>query len=882
MNRSTVLALLLVGVMPLPQAATANAGTPDEDVLEEVVVSGTHIRGAVAAGSNPITITREQIDASGYGRIQDVLATVTQNVNRTNAAVQDGAEANNYFDRGAEVQLRGLGVGTTLVLVNGQRQAESGYQGSFTDISTIPVMAIERIEILPEGASALYGSDAIGGIVNIVLRQDFDGEELRVRASTAGGDATERTAAALWGRTSTSGHLMLGVDYDDSHSLACAARARCAVDGDFRSLGGSDLRAPGGNPGTIVDPAFGAIPHGQDGRNLTAASLVPGTANYNDVGPYTDILPIQHMRSAIFSAGRDLLQHWQLSVDGRYSDREFTSAFPQAPHQYSVPAANPLNHFGRPVVVAYDLTPDLGPVVDRGKATATFVSTGIRGEIPRRWQLRASASYSRATTSYTESNTLNLDAVEAALGSADPSNVLNMFGDGAHSSRSVVTALRRQADLYAALNEFTTATGTLAADGPVYASAAGPIRIAMGAEARREHSIGLNIADQPEDRWRDLTAVYAEIALPVMAARAGSDVDRMDMSVASRYDHYSDAGGSFNPRVGITWRPLRAMTLRGSWGTSFRAPPFIWSNPDQIGDAYVYDVADPKSPTGATSRALLLIGASRNLKPETSTSWSMGADMAPSALPGLTLSATYFDIDYKNKIRNVGVDSQEFLTQESQLAALITRNPTPAQLAATCSNIVRFVPFSIGDCNDSIKVIIDARFRNLARTRTRGIDADVRYARATTLGRLDASVGGTYTFAEDEQITPGSSSFDVIDTVGNPLKVRVQVRLAWSLGSWKVQGAVYHTGAYRDTAAVPIRSVGSWTTVDLNVGFRREGGNGWLAGMQCNLALINLFDRPPPFVNRFDMPSGALGYDPVNASLVGRQLSLQIAKHLGR
>jgi iron complex outermembrane recepter protein len=164
---------------PIRDVAAADAQTSND--LEEVVVTGTHIHGADAAGSKPIVIAREQIDASGYQRIEDVLATVTQNVNRGNAAVQDGNEVNNFFDRGAEVQLRGLGVGTTLVLVNGQRQGESGYQGSFTDVSSIPASAVERIEILPEGASALYGSDAIGGVVNIILRKDFEGLEARAR-----------------------------------------------------------------------------------------------------------------------------------------------------------------------------------------------------------------------------------------------------------------------------------------------------------------------------------------------------------------------------------------------------------------------------------------------------------------------------------------------------------------------------------------------------------------------------------------------------------------------------------------------------------------------------------------------------------------------------
>lgn len=217
----------------LARGAAAEAPAADAQAagdLEEIVVTGSHIHGADAAGSKLIVIDHQQIDASGYERIEDVLATVTQNSNRTNSATRDtGDDVNNYDNRGAEVQLRGVGLGTTLTLVNGQREGASGYQGSFVDISSIPASAVERIEILPEGSSALYGADAIGGVVNIILRKNFEGFEARARASTAGGDATERTIAGLWGHAGSGGHVLLGFQYDDSRALACSARANCAA-----------------------------------------------------------------------------------------------------------------------------------------------------------------------------------------------------------------------------------------------------------------------------------------------------------------------------------------------------------------------------------------------------------------------------------------------------------------------------------------------------------------------------------------------------------------------------------------------------------------------------------------------------------------------------
>src|SRR5256714_3505737 len=273
--------------------AAESSGSKTEDVsnLEEIVVTGSHIRGAEVAGSKVILISREQIDASGYGRVEDVLATVTQNFNRANAAVGEPEHAFFNLNHGAEVQLRGLGFGTTLTLVNGQRQGASGYQGTFTDVSPIPVSAIERIEILPEGTAALYGSDAIGGVVNIILRRNFEGVEARVRGSTTGSEATERSAALLVGHVGSRGNVLAGFQFNDSDALRCSERAYCAANADFRRFGGTDLRGFASNPGTILDPLIAAIPHGQDGTQLPAPHLIPGTANYTNNEAAKELLP---------------------------------------------------------------------------------------------------------------------------------------------------------------------------------------------------------------------------------------------------------------------------------------------------------------------------------------------------------------------------------------------------------------------------------------------------------------------------------------------------------------------------------------------------------------------------------------------------------------
>jgi hypothetical protein len=162
------------------------------------------------------------------------------------------------------------------------------------------------------------------------------------------------------------------------------------------------------------------------------------------------------------------------------------------------------------------------------------------------------------------------------------------------------------------------------------------------------------------------------------------------------------------------------------------------------------------------------------------------------------------------------------------------------------------------------------------------VDAVLDYFLDTAWGKVSSSLNGTYTIDQRQQIIPTAPVFDLVDTVGNPPSLRLVGNLSWSLKGWTVQSTVNYTGAYRDPGSVPVRKVDSWTTVDVNIGYRIDGVSGWLANTQSNLGINNALDKRPPFVNQFDQTSGTLGYDPANASLLGRQVSLQVVKRWGQ
>ena len=219
-----------------------------------------------------------------------------------------------------------------------------------------------------------------------------------------------------------------------------------------------------------------------------------------------------------------------------------------------------------------------------------------------------------------------------------------------------------------------------------------------------------------------------------------------------------------------------------------------------------------------------------------------------------------------------------FLTREAEFASLITRNPTQAQIDAVCKK----PPLYGGDCNQPIAAILDNRARNLARVDTRGVDAALDYSFDSSNGKWGLGVNGTYTLDLQQQITATAPAFDLVDTVGNPAQLRLAGRLSWSIRGWAAQTTVNHTGNYRDPGSVPARRVDAWTTVDVNVGYRIEGAQGWRANTQFNLGINNALDQRAPFVNQFNLNSGTLGYDPTNATLLGREVSLQVVKRWGQ
>jgi iron complex outermembrane receptor protein len=257
---------------PQPIGADAAQQATDENAdSEEIVVTGTRIRGAHPAGSNLTTIARDDIEQTGRSSVQDVLSILPQNFpGSQNDTTQLGSiNTGRNIAFGSTVDLRGLGADATLTLLNGRRLAPAGF-GNFVDISTVPLAAVERIEVLADGASALYGSDAVAGVVNVILRRDFEGAETTLRYGAATrGDPEETNFSQLFGASWQGGNAMIGYEYRDRTALAAADRDFSATS-DLRPWGGSNFSSISTNPGNTDNPHTHIVLRGRraDGRAL--------------------------------------------------------------------------------------------------------------------------------------------------------------------------------------------------------------------------------------------------------------------------------------------------------------------------------------------------------------------------------------------------------------------------------------------------------------------------------------------------------------------------------------------------------------------------------------------------------------------------------------
>lgn len=829
-----------------PQDIAAD-GASSEPGDQEIIVTGTQLRGIAPVGTNVVTMSREDILSSPGKSANEILTRIPQ---VSSAFLQTPTKGLNAGLAVIRPNIRNLGAGggtTTLVLVDGHRVVGAGVLQTTPDPDVIPPGVLERVDVVPDGGSSIYGSDAVGGVINYISRRKFDGFEVNARTGFADDYRTTDinvTAGKDWG----SGSAYVSYAWAYNNVLYGADR-------DFVRQ-----TAPNGGycgAGTIFANGTSYQITGPDPDSFT-----PGTISNCDTSDTQTFWPKSVRHNIFASLSQDLGESITLDVRGYWARRELTTNEGLSAVELAVTPANPFfdaiaGETSQTVRTNFN---DLLDLDHLNTLTSYGITPTITARLGGDWQLRAMANLGWSRT-IEDSATFDSTAAQA---------VVNPYDLGATPAASVASfVLHNNAHSKQRLENYRAI-----ADGPLFQLAGGEVRLAAGLEYSKEKiRIQNGLAPYGAENTipiglgsRNVKSAFAELAVPIVGADNAMDgIRTLTFSASARYDDYSDFGDTFNPKLGLTYVPVDGLKIRANWGKSFNAPSLVDKSGTDVAGGFFSTIFN----FGQTAPwAIVRAGNTGDaMQPQKATTWSLGADIQPVAVPGLSLSATYYNIKIKGVIAAVSgrftPDLEPFWRDNVPCADAIAELggldifPQTIPVALTCA----FAPTT---------AIIDLRLQNTGEIKTDGIDFSLGYDRPVDFGTVYGRIAGTYTLNRDQSIVPGAVFVDTLDTPG-ATRFLGTATVGAQIGNLNANASVNHRSGYDldpVIAANPANpfpfaqsEVGSFTTVDLFFDYKLPPLLG-LNETHLSVNVTNLFDKDPPFYN-----SGA-GF--TNGSTLGR------------
>ncbi|HEY9253168.1 MAG TPA: TonB-dependent receptor [Stenotrophomonas sp.] len=906
---------ILAPAVALP-AFAQESETPTN--LDRITVTGSNIPRTNTETPSPVqVVTRQDIDRTGKTTVAEYLQTLTS----------DGAGSipktfgNGFAGGGAGISLRGLGAGSTLVLLNGRRMATYGLaddgQKVFTDLSTIPLDAVERVEVLKDGASAIYGSDAIAGVVNIILRSDFEGAILRGSyglSDDSDGDAKKATLTAGTGNLAEDGwnaFFSLDVGKTDSIRVSDRSNRKWIGTGDLRPwgysaggsqfLGGSITGGGTGGGNSQVGSVF--VP----GTTPPSMVSLPGCDQLSDVSPqdagggclwdmadWRDMTPEEKYVNVFGRATFAINDSAEVYTEFGYSKKETVFhntpsnvsgawGYPGGPvNANSGPGAvvlgvgHPDNPYAEPVRVRYNAADVGGRTTDNTNEFIRFLA-GIKGTWGE-WDYDTAYLHSSTNLVNKRSGFLRYSAVQCALGDAAcPGGVWNI-GLGADANpQSLYDYISPEIRAYAksSLDMFD-----FTASRAIYDLKGGPLSLAFGTEWRRTTNsltpqtytdIGdiIGLGYSAYDGTQNVYAGYVELSAPVL--------ETLELSAAARYDKYESGDDALKPKVGFKWNPVDWFALRGTYAEGFRAP-----NPAENGDgglAAFSNALDPvRCPNGTPAPGgtqddcglqpvAIITTPNPDLKPEESKSYSLGIVLQPTTTTSITVDAWR-------------IKRTDEIAQGSTADAIAN------------GQVLRDTDLLNGVPGTGSILAIDTQYVNANSSKVEGVDTDIR--QDIPMGaygdlRLDLQWSHISKFERTEgdvthEYAGTHGNCDVTNCIGTP-KDRVNFGATWNYNAWSVSGIINYissidntpeTGGSKDDTCLNFRADGSpapgdctlasFTTFDLSANWKATDILEIFGSVQ------NVFDRTAPLD---PATYGAINYNPLHFSgAVGRYFTL--------
>jgi iron complex outermembrane receptor protein len=863
-NGLTLLLLSSASAVAQQEDATAKA---DQHILEEITVTastGTLIRGVAPTGTNVIGLDKDAIAELAPVSTNDLLANVAQVTNMFNTAPTPGMTIGLPFNRPNIRQLGASGGSTTLLLLNGHRMVSSGILQTSPDASVIAPGVLDRVEVVPDGGSSIYGSDAIGGVINFLTRREVEGVELA--AQQGFGDHYDSTDLNLTGGLQwEEGSAYLSYNYTDNDETL--GRDRDWVYQDHTPRGGTDYRVLFCDPGTIT----------AGGTNYRMQDSAPGENRCDE----TDVLSVypKATNDRVFGMVEQALSDTlAFDMTGYFSDRKTVTSGMGAANgtgvrgMGTITAANP---YFRPVAaettqtVNFNYSDVFGDTLDSTvKLDAWMLTPRLLWEFAKDWRLSTSVNYGQSTNKV-ENEQVSSVAEAAALAATTPETALNPY-DVAQTNPQVLASIR-DFMLYGSADQELLQVRSVA-DGTVYALPTGDVKLAVGLEYMEEE-IDAKQGEGPSDALqlvsadasRDVGSVFGEVIIPVMNGSAGL----LDLSLSARYDDYSDVGSTTNPKVGLSYHPVEELTLRGNWGTSFHAPSLA-----DLGNAVDSRVTtlpiSPLLPPGANPLEFLrptwiVAGGNPDLKPEEADTFSFGFDWLPKAevLDGLSVSATYFYVDFTDQLTLPPFLEPGFFENPSFQEFYIV-NPTLQEVEEIAGGmrVENGTDIESQYAAGAPFILFDARRANLGSVKVDGIDFDLHYMTPVRDALVFAGIAGTYALNRDEQAVDGAATENGLEYGVSRLQLVAQ--LGWSRGPASINLRVNHNSGYDATPEV---NVHDFTTTNLYAAYVFEG-SGWRGDTTVSVNVDNLLDVEPPYYDSIT------GY--ANGSTLGQVVYLGI------
>lgn len=887
--RAAVVALVLFVTLcaePLRAQEAANPETDDAAPtgptleLERFEVTGSFIPFASTQTALPVTVVNSQaITDSGIAtNVLDLLHKVapqftgSHNLGTANANVSMGLTAG-----GSMVSFRNL---QTLVLVNGRRMAYApglaagGLQ--FVDVNLIPVAAIDRIEVLEDGASATYGTDAVAGVVNIILRTDFEGVEVAAHygVSTEPGNFAEYSFSAVGGMGKGRTEFTFSVEEAHSDPLAQYDREFASPTYGTASFGGViNTRVPNVlSQFYVLNPALNRPPAGHtDLATLVAQGVyIPVDANnlIQGLGPeqqyafnlarYTRLLQENRRRSVTLNFKHKLSDRVALFGDFIYAATNTDSLLNAQPLMPSLPASNPSNPTTQtmqvrnrfvdyPRLYFYDSASIRGIVGARGTLASglTWEAAVDRNDISQDFTNRNLIITSKRVEAIAN-NLLDLSAREQAPGAVEASGI---FGTAWGKADSTIT------------------TGDARITGEFPGLPAGRIGFALGTEYRvetleqdsdpysQEATFNWDSANRidPFEEDRDVWSAYAEVRVPLLGASQDVPGFRsLEMSAAVRHERYSDTDDPTVPKFTLAWRPAGdELLLRATYSESFVAPTlFELFGPTEVRDAVPIEFDQLGG--GLVVRDFQWSGgANPDLRPSRSKNLTFGFVWSPRALKGFSMTASYFDIEQEDL---TGTIDPELIVQDVEYHGPTSPYADFVRVGAFDGSPIT-APGQLS-ANTTGDMYVSGVLVNVANLKLNGVDLKAEYYRGVTAtGRIDASVAVTYYESYTYQTLPSVPPEETVGlaTFGNGTLPRWQsyATLAWSLGRWRVNLNWQHIPGVEDpegdgTEIRPFHTR-TYDSVDASVSCTFDLRKKWLKQLVVRTGVNNVSNEMPPY-----------------------------------